>query len=42
MRDYIEKEQSLRFVFPIDGDLLNEFDGEEHSGSLFEIGRAHV
>ncbi len=35
MRDYIEKEQLLRFVFPIDGDLLNEFDGEEHYGRLF-------
>ena len=35
MKDYIEQGQKLRFVFPIDGDVLNEFDGEEHSGRLF-------
>ena len=28
MRDYFGKEQAIRFIFPIDGDCINENDGE--------------
>ncbi|MBE6718360.1 MAG: hypothetical protein E7574_03790 [Ruminococcaceae bacterium] len=35
MRKYIDWEKSTHFVFPIDGDVLNEFDGEVRDGKLY-------
>jgi len=34
MRDYFERGSNLHFVFPIDGDCLNEYDGEVEDGTL--------
>ncbi len=34
MRNYIEHQKSLRFIFPIDGDCLNEYDGQIKDGKL--------
>ena len=35
MHQYIELNEKTRFVFPIDGDCLNEFDGEKKDGKIF-------
>ena len=35
MRDYLNKDSDLRFVFPIDGDCLNCYDGKEVDGVLY-------
>ena len=34
MRDYLRKNDSLRFVFPIDGDCVNERDGTSERGAV--------
>ena len=34
MRDYFQKENPIRFRFPIDGDCLNRNDGEEIGDQL--------
>lgn len=35
MRKYIDWEKKTHFVFPIDGDVLNKYDGEERNGKLY-------
>ena len=35
MRKYIDWEKSTHFVYPIDGDVLNEYDGEVRGGKLY-------
>jgi flavodoxin len=35
MRRYIDWEKKTHFVFPIDGDVLNEYDGEIRDGKLY-------
>ena len=35
MRKYIDWEKKTHFVFPIDGDVVNEFDGEMRDGKLY-------
>ncbi len=34
MRDYFNRNGALYFQFPLDGDCLNQYDGEEHDGEL--------
>lgn len=35
MRDYYRYNSKIRFAFPLDGDCLNVFDGEEKGGALW-------
>lgn len=35
MRDYLDRKSKLRFVFPIDGDCLNKYDGRLENGILY-------
>ena len=35
MRNYIEWEKKTHFIFPIDGDVLNRYDGEVRDGKLY-------
>ncbi len=34
MRDYFQKNNSVRFLFPIDGDCINIYDGKEIPGGI--------
>ena len=34
MRDYFGKNNTVRFLFPIDGDCVNVYDGKEISGGV--------
>ncbi len=42
MRDYFSHSAALRFVFPIDGDCLNAYDGKEEDGILFITARVEA
>ena len=35
MRDFFHKYDPVFFEFPIDGDCLNRYDGEERDGVLY-------
>lgn len=35
MRKYIDWEKKTHFIFPIDGDVLNRYDGEVRNGKLY-------
>lgn len=35
MKDYLGRDREISFIFPIDGDCLNEFDGAERDGCLW-------
>jgi len=35
MREYIRLSKNTHFVFPVDGDVLNKYDGEVRDGKLF-------
>ena len=35
MRTYIDFDKKTHFIFPIDGDVLNEYDGEVRDGKLY-------
>ena len=35
MRDYLNRDGKIRFIFPIDGDCINANDGYEKDGMLY-------
>ncbi len=35
MKDYLHRNQAVRFLFPIDGDCVNKYDGRIHDGTLY-------
>ena len=35
MRDYLNRDGKIRFLFPVDGDCINAYDGYEKDGMLY-------
>ena len=42
MRDYLNRDGKIRFIFPIDGDCINVNDGYEKDGKVLRPERIKI